>query len=48
MELLKNNPNVKIDIISADLDFLQLVEDTNNITIYDMNLTTGKEVKLNY
>ncbi|PQM57581.1 MAG: hypothetical protein CML47_10670 [Rhodobacteraceae bacterium] len=37
IELLKKNPNVKIDIISADLDFLQLVEDTNNIEIYDMN-----------
>ncbi len=46
MELLKKNPNVKIDIISADLDFLQLVEDTNNITIYDMNLKVKSDKPL--
>ena len=37
-ELLKKDLNTKISIISADLDFLQLVEDDNNIEIYDMNL----------
>ena len=38
IDLLKKNPKVNIDIISADLDFLQLVEENNNVNIYDINL----------
>tara|TARA_Y100000389_G_C17471158_1_gene531109 strand:- start:905 stop:1690 length:786 start_codon:yes stop_codon:yes gene_type:complete len=37
-ELLDLNKDSKIDIISSDLDFLQLVEDDNNVNILDMNL----------
>ena len=37
-ELLKKDPETKIDIISADMDFLQLVEENNNVEIYDMKM----------
>lgn len=44
-EIKKKEENNKIDIITSDMDFLQLVEENNNINLYDANYKSKSENK---
>lgn len=44
-QIKQKNINSKIDIITSDMDFLQLVETNNNIKLYDANYKSKSDSK---